>query len=293
MQLLVSVRDADEARAALAGGVEIIDAKEPARGALGAVTPSALQAIQAAVDDARPLSAALGDALGHAAFEDTVRHTAELGLAYVKIGFRGVRERALAAERLATAVRGAPAAGTGTQIIAVAYADAKRAASLEPEAILEVAASSGARGVLLDTACKEGGGLLTLMDASVIARWVRTAHDAGMVAALAGQLHADDVGIIRALGADIVGVRGAACDGGRDGRISAARVRLLADAVHAARPSEEWVWAFLPSEDLWVRASRPHCAAETAAPTELQQAGTVAPTGLHADSVVSLDSPER
>lgn len=266
MQLLVSVRDADEACAALAGGAEIIDAKEPARGALGAVTPSALRAIQGAVDDARPLSAALGDALEHAALEDTVRHAAELGLAYVKIGFRGVREHALATELLATAVRGAHAAGTGTKVIAVAYADAKHVASLEPEAILEVAASSGARGVLLDTACKEGGGLLTLMDASVIARWVHTAHDAGMVAALAGQLRADDVGVIRALGADVAGVRGAACDGGRDGRISAARVRLLADAVHA-EPSEEWV-----------RASRPH-----------STAGTAAPTGLHADTGGRVD----
>ena len=36
MRLLVSVRSADEVGAALAGGAEIVDVKEPSRGALGA-----------------------------------------------------------------------------------------------------------------------------------------------------------------------------------------------------------------------------------------------------------------
>ena len=35
-KLLVSVRSADEARAALAGGADLIDVKEPAHGPLGA-----------------------------------------------------------------------------------------------------------------------------------------------------------------------------------------------------------------------------------------------------------------
>ena len=36
MQLLVSVSDGDEAAAALAGGADIIDAKDPVAGPLGA-----------------------------------------------------------------------------------------------------------------------------------------------------------------------------------------------------------------------------------------------------------------
>jgi len=42
MRLLVSVRDASEARAALAGGAGIIDAKEPLNGPLGAVSSDVL-----------------------------------------------------------------------------------------------------------------------------------------------------------------------------------------------------------------------------------------------------------
>ena len=47
MRLLVSVRSAEEVAAALAGGADIIDAKEPARGSLGAVTATVLSAIAA------------------------------------------------------------------------------------------------------------------------------------------------------------------------------------------------------------------------------------------------------
>src|SRR5207237_9523523 len=62
MRLLVSVRGPLEARAALAGGADVIDAKDPACGALGAVSAERLAAIRRTVGAARPVSAALGDA---------------------------------------------------------------------------------------------------------------------------------------------------------------------------------------------------------------------------------------
>jgi uncharacterized protein (UPF0264 family) len=45
-RLLVSVRSAVEARAARAGGCDLIDAKEPSRGPLGAVTPDVLAEVR-------------------------------------------------------------------------------------------------------------------------------------------------------------------------------------------------------------------------------------------------------
>ncbi|MGH8059229.1 MAG: (5-formylfuran-3-yl)methyl phosphate synthase, partial [Candidatus Entotheonellia bacterium] len=44
-RLLASVRDAAEARAALQGGADVLDAKEPSAGPLGACTPAVLHAI--------------------------------------------------------------------------------------------------------------------------------------------------------------------------------------------------------------------------------------------------------
>ncbi len=61
MKLLVSVADAAEAQAAVEGGADIIDAKDPTTGALGRVSLSVLQAIRETVASSIPLSAALGD----------------------------------------------------------------------------------------------------------------------------------------------------------------------------------------------------------------------------------------
>ena len=61
MQLLVSVRSEAEVAAALAGGADLIDAKEPALGSLGPVGGAELLAIAARVPETVPLSAALGD----------------------------------------------------------------------------------------------------------------------------------------------------------------------------------------------------------------------------------------
>src|SRR5689334_8928721 len=68
MKLLVSVRDADEAREAFAGGADIIDVKEPNHGSLGAATTPQLLAVRGAIDCV-PLSAALGELLDEASPE--------------------------------------------------------------------------------------------------------------------------------------------------------------------------------------------------------------------------------
>src|SRR5690348_4861338 len=79
VRLLVSVRDADEARSAIEGGAAIIDAKEPSRGALGAVELPVLRAIRDTVGDACPLSAALGDADDDASLADAAHGVGGLG----------------------------------------------------------------------------------------------------------------------------------------------------------------------------------------------------------------------
>lgn len=59
--LLVSVRNAKEAMAALVGGADLIDVKEPLAGSLGAATPKTWQEIGEVVGGEKPLSAALGE----------------------------------------------------------------------------------------------------------------------------------------------------------------------------------------------------------------------------------------
>ena len=92
----------------------------------------------------------------------------------------------------------------------------------------------GAAGVLLDTAVKDGATLFSVLAEPALREWVAAARSAGMLAALAGSLDESGVAAAGALGADVVGVRGSACDGGRGGRMSAERVRRLAAAVLGA-----------------------------------------------------------
>ena len=229
MHLLVSVTSAVDAAAALAGGADLVDAKDPAAGALGVVSIEQFRRIVAAVAGARPVTAALGDAADEPAIEQTARAFAGLGASFVKLGFRGISSTDRVAALMTAAVSGARR-GSGSRVVAVAYADADRAGSISPLRLVDVAARAGATGVLLDTFDKQQGGLRELVAWRALADWVASAHDTGLFVAVAGKLTASDLPYVRDAGADIAGVRGAACDGGRTGHVSADRVRLLRSA---------------------------------------------------------------
>jgi (5-formylfuran-3-yl)methyl phosphate synthase len=225
VQLLVSVRGVEEARAALAGDADIIDAKEPGSGALGAVSVDVLRTIVAAVGNRRPVTAALGDATNERAIEGDATAFAEAGATMVKVGFAGIADGRTIEKLIAAARRGS------ANVIAVSYADYAAAESAPPRTVLEAAARAGAAGILIDTADKTGPGLLGLVPLGTLRRLVWQARDGGLLVALAGQLTTDDLLIVRDAGAHVAGVRGAACDGGRLGRITADRVRLLREQL--------------------------------------------------------------
>ena len=151
MRLLVSVKNVEEATAALAGGADFIDAKDPAAGALGAVSLDVLRGIHSTVAGLKPVSAALGDAVDEQSIERDVRAYALAGASLVKIGFAGISSRSRVDALLNAARRGA---AQHAGVIAVAYADAERVASPHPDVILDAAANMSVAGVLLDTADK-------------------------------------------------------------------------------------------------------------------------------------------
>ncbi len=230
MRLLVSVRGPAEARAALIGGADVIDAKEPRRGALGAVSPAVLGAIARTVGSSRLVSVALGDATTGQAVIRRARSAARHDVAFVKVGFAGVQSEARARGLAAAARQGA---GSRALVVVVAYADWERVDGLAPRRLVAVASEVGAAGVLFDTAHKAAP-LFALERPEVVGAWVATAHEAGLFAALAGSLAGSDIATARDLGADLVGVRGAACIGGRLGRVVPERVATL---VALARPT--------------------------------------------------------
>ena len=230
MRLLVSVTDADEARVAVEAGVDIVDVKNPAEGSLGAPAPGVIERVREVVPSERPVSAAIGDLPnlpGTAAL--AALGAARSGAAYVKVGLWGTSttDQAVA---LLRAVR--EAVDGRAVVIAGAYADAERVSGgpLAPGAVVAAARRACVGGCLLDTAVKDGRGLFEWLAPDALTALVAEGHAGGLEMALAGALLAEDLGAVRATGADIAGVRSAACrEGRRTAPLDAARIgRLLA-----------------------------------------------------------------
>jgi len=234
MELLVSVRSGAEVPVALAGGADILDAKEPAHGSLGAVSPRVLNDILGQVSGEQALSLALGDfadpeaVLAAFAARPLAARPAPL---YMKFGFAGVSTPDRLEAMIATAVDGANRHPASPLIVAVAYADYARAATATPDTISRIAAECGAGGVLLDTWVKDGQNLLSWINLTALRLWVGRARDAGLLTALAGGLQLDDIDLVRGTNPDVVGVRGAACDGGRGGSVNARRIEALRERI--------------------------------------------------------------
>lgn len=232
LRLLVSVVAFDEVAAALAGGADVVDVKNPAEGSLGAPSLALLKAVRAQVRAPHWLSVALGDAPhlpGTMAF--AAAGAAACGADYVKLGLLGSSRRERALELLSAVRRATAETNPRTRLVAVAYADAGRVGALQPRELPAIARAAGVHGIMLDTAIKDGTSTFTAMSEAAVADFLSEGRRLGLMTALAGSLSPADLSRVRSLEVDLVGVRGAACDGGRSGTVSAARVQELKAAL--------------------------------------------------------------
>jgi (5-formylfuran-3-yl)methyl phosphate synthase len=200
VRMLASVRSPEEALFALQAGADLIDAKEPLDGILGAVHPETLRAIVAAVGRRRPVSATVGDLpLDPERLRAAARLNADCGADFVKIG---IFEQPFELSRL----QPVPPALDGVPLIAVLFADRS-----PPLQVADALAAAGWHGVMLDTADKDAGSLRDWTDPDWLAEFVRQARAAGLLVGLAGSLREDDVRPLAALSPDYLGFRGALC----------------------------------------------------------------------------------
>lgn len=241
--LLVSVTDMEDTLAALQGGADIIDVKDPGEGPLGAPPLRKAMAICHAVRTwgGRQVSLALGEfpgrprAAGFAAYA-----AASCRPDYIKIGFPGFVSREEATATLLEALDGARLAwekgctgGTPPGVVAVAYADFLERWS--PEELVELAHRAGATGCLIDTWDKRGPGLLGWLKEPQLTSFARACRDRGLLCALAGRLTADDLPRVARSGAHVIGVRSGVCRGDRiAGRVDPALVARFREMMGQA-----------------------------------------------------------
>jgi uncharacterized protein (UPF0264 family) len=226
-QLLISVRNTEEAHLACDAGADLIDIKEPGRGPLGAADGSTVRAIVAAVAQRVQVSAALGELL----HDKRVLAPADLkGLAYAKCGLAGCAARADWMDLWSTEISRFP---MGVAPVAVVYAD-DAAAAPDVESVVAAAERVGAPVVLIDTHDKSQGSLMVHWSLDKVRHIVCRIHHSGLKVALAGSLDALLVEQLLPLGPDIIAARGAACSGGRTGRLDPVLVMRLAELVHSS-----------------------------------------------------------
>jgi (5-formylfuran-3-yl)methyl phosphate synthase len=228
-RFLASVRDCAEAETALAAGADLIDLKDPRRGALGALDTHVIASCRTAIGGRAEISATVGDLpMEPQSVLSAVRATGATGVDYVKLGlFPGGNARGcldlLSAETRAV------------RLILVVFADI-----LPGLDVVSEAASIGAAGVMLDTARKDGRTLLDHLPLEQVAEFVRAARGEGLLAGLAGSLRAADVPALLALKPDLLGFRGALCENGARGakleQKACMAIRKLIPAASAAQP---------------------------------------------------------
>lgn len=233
IRMLASVRDLGEARIVLDAGVDLIDLKQPADGALGALPTGVIRDVVAFVGGRALTSATAGNIEPDAGLlQSAMAVIAGTGVDYVKAGlfpagwrdgqrdYRAVRDCVAGLRPLARSRR-----------IAVVFAD------LEPPLdLVDEVAGAGLDGVMVDTALKTGLSLPDVAGAEWLAAFVGRARAHGLLCGLAGSLRSAHVHALAALNPDYLGFRGALCAGhARAERLDAQAVRRLRDELDAAQ----------------------------------------------------------
>jgi len=199
--MLASVNSLDEARLVRDLNVDIIDLKQPAQGALGALEIKTVAEIVAELKPQARISATVGDLpMQPELLRQAVQDMAATGVDYVKIGFFPGGDWLGCMERLATISQ------QGYALIAVLFADTGPDFN-----VIEPLARAGFRGVMLDTMDKRQGSLTRLMTFEALQQFVETAKAYSLLCGLAGSLRAADIAMLLPLNADYLGFRGALC----------------------------------------------------------------------------------
>lgn len=221
--LLVSVSNAQEAQIAIDYGVNLLDMKNPAEGALGRLPSALIQEIVSINHGICRTSATIGDLpMQPELIASEVEKLIETGVEIVKIGFFGQLNHAACALAASEINQGR------VSLVAVMMAD--ESPDYSEIGIFE---SAGFHGVMLDTASKNGKGLVDHLTLDEIREFCELAKQHQLMVGLAGSLCPQDISTLAEMGADYLGFRGAAChESNRKAQLEASKLGLLKEMLH-------------------------------------------------------------
>jgi uncharacterized protein (UPF0264 family) len=220
--MLASVTSVEEALIALDAGVDMIDLKNPAAGALGALNHFLVKEIVLAINHRSTVSATIGDlAMQPSLIVDATKTMLETGVDIVKIGFFGQFNHVNCLDALRLQASQA-------KLIAVLFADE------QPDfGLLANIAEAGFYGVMLDTVNKNGSNLLNHMSIIQLLTFVTNAKSLGLEAGLAGSIQAIHIEPLSHANPSYLGFRGAICEQSkRTSKIDAQKILSLKKQLH-------------------------------------------------------------
>lgn len=228
MQLLVSPSNIDEARHSVAA--DIIDVKKPSEGSLGANFPWVIKEVKSF--SKKPVSAAIGDFTYKPGGASLAAYGAACaGADYIKIGlaFDGTTR---AHDMIAAVVKAVKDEFPEKNVVIAAYSDFKRMGTISPYEMAPIAAELGADVAMVDTGIKDNTSTFEFMTESDLVSFTLKNTDLGLRTALAGSLRFSDIGMLKRINPDIIGVRGMVCGGDRNATI---KEDLIATALTMIR----------------------------------------------------------
>ncbi len=227
MKLLVSPINIEEAKAAYNGGADIIDVKNPKEGSLGANFPWVIRSVKEAMGKT-PVSATIGDMN----YKPGTASLAALGAAvsgadYVKVGLFDIQTTEQAIDMVEHVVKSVKDYDPSKKVVISGYADYKRINSIPLRELPSICADYGADVAMMDTGIKDGRSTFEFMTNEELSQFVESAHDLGLVTAIAGNIQFEDIEAINQIGPDIIGIRGCVCGGDRNSTIQQKLVEEL------------------------------------------------------------------
>ena len=211
-QLLISVKNVEEALLALACGADIIDLKDPSVGALGALDMPTSIAIFAAMKHETSeqisgqnygliFSTTVGE--NHEDLKDLIaamQVRAAIGQVIIKIAVSALFNTEI------FFVEMRKLSNAGVKIVAVFFADERVDLTLLP-----TLKQAGFYGAMFDTKNKHKN-LLQTQALEDLALFTHFCHEHGLKSGLAGSLHAQHIDTLLALNATYMGFRGGVCN---------------------------------------------------------------------------------
>ncbi len=219
-KILASIKNLSEAKILINTDIDIIDLKDPSKGALGRLDKDDIEIIVNFVNKKKITSSTVGDLPNdEKLISKNVKEISETNVDFIKIG---VYENDY--------IKTLSNIKSCKKLIAVFFAD-KFLPTIEEIRILK---KSGFRGIMIDTSNKNSGNLFNHVTYSDVNNFLSIAKNMDLLTGIAGSINMSHINEIIQLNPNYMGFRGALCENTsvRSSKISAVNVNNIINLVN-------------------------------------------------------------